>query len=330
MNKLQLFTMILLIVCAQTAFPNVPKTVVKGNVIFVLDGLNTEKTTKYINQLKSFVWDADIRVTSLEDLPKSSSTAKRSIIIAIGPKAFSNALDRKSNIPIVSVFTSRTLYYKIKEQHHSNYRKTTAIFADSDLNDQIALITGIYNRSISVGVLLTQPNLGYKSELILLADEYEIKIHIEILQSGNDIYRSLNTLTAKGVDAILAIPDADIFNKSTMPGIVLSTYKNDQSIIGFSDKLVQAGSLASVYYLPKHVAIDTNSIVSVYFSNGYIGEEHFSKNFNVAVNKSVARSLNLYKNNPTELVSRVKKNVNFKDKSFEFVFMDSRTTETVL
>ena len=71
------------------------------------------------------------------------------------------------------------------------------------------------------------------------------------------------------------------------------------------------------------MAIEAGGILNTYFSNGYLGRERFARNFNVAVNRSIARALNLYKNDPKELEDRIKKNGLFKDKAFEFVFIDS-------
>jgi len=209
----------------QTALGNVVNERAQNNTIIVIDSLKTTKTSIYIKQLKSFVWNANLYVGITgknQSLPEKKSNT---LIIAIGPKAFQETLGYKQDFPIIAVYTTRKQYDEIKDKIRGKKSKTTALFADADLNDQIALITGIYSKTIKIGVLLGESNLHYQYELETLAEEYKISIFVEEIMNEKGIYKSLNALEAKGVDTILAIPDKDVFNKRTLRGLILSSYR---------------------------------------------------------------------------------------------------------
>lgn len=295
-----------------------------SNTIVIFDSIRKDYSGEFIDQLKSNVWESDIVIlNSIQELKGYSDES--SVFLAIGPPALSAVLDAKTQIPIISLFTTRTSYEEIRKSHvsESYVPNLTAVYADADLNDQVSLITGLYNRTIKVGVLLSGKTQIYKSELSEVAQTNHVDMAYENITGKEDIFSAINKFKSTQIDAILAIPDSNIYNKSTLSTIILSSQRNRQSVIGFSENLVKSGALASVFYLPKHIATETSIILNDFFQNGYLGQERYARNFNVAVNSALARSLGLYKHSPYELETRVKKNAAFRDKAFEFVYVGS-------
>ena len=224
-------------------------SVAKGSQqIWVMDSIKTSETRSFVSHLQSVVWDADISV--VEDVPiGEAAIEEKALIVVLGKNAFVKALRSERQIPILALFMSRTTYENIRKTDVKPLKRVSAIFSDADLNDQIALVTGLYNRPITVGVLYSTNTRGYIDELNRISGTqgYRVKFEYSEVTSGNDVYIAINSFKAKSVDALLAIPDNKIYNGKSFKGIVLSSHRNQQSVIGFSDNLVRAGALASVY-----------------------------------------------------------------------------------
>ena len=100
---------------------------------------------------------------------------------------------------------------------------------------------------------------------------------------------------AKSSDVLLAFSDAIIYNPTTLPQILLTSYRYRTPVIGFSKGFVKAGAVAGVVSNLNQLATqlsetlldfdDGQSIVS----SGTI----YPKYFDVISNRRVANSLNL-------------------------------------
>lgn len=313
--------LLLILVVSSTAF---------GKHIYVVNDTKNDKSVLFIEELKNQVWSAEISEIGISE--SILTDPSDSVIVAIGPLSLTKAIESNHfpKIPVISVFTSKTSYNEITSGYLKHKHSISAIFADSPLNDQLALITGIYNKKLAIGVILSDSTRYVVDELMGLKADYDVDFQFEFVDELSEISSALASLKRKGIDALLAVPDGNIYTSKSLKHLLVSSYRGGQTIVGFSENIVRAGALASVYYLPNHIAIDCSETIKGYFNLGRLKEPSHSNNFNVAVNRTIARSMNLYKNDPNELVERVKKNISFQDKAFKFVFMDLEAGDSYL
>lgn len=144
---------------------------------------------------------------------------------------------------------------------------------------RLLLIHSYSTHSIAVEYQHSASQLGLELQLATVKDEKGV---LKAIQDYRDI------------DAILLIPDKNLYNKMTLPNIIRSSYQLNVPLIGFSPALVQSGVLGTTY--PSHQArVDfVSAVVDHYIENHddsntpLDGHSH-----GLSINRRVARSLGM-------------------------------------
>ena len=84
-----------------------------------------------------------------------------------------------------------------------------------------------------------------------------------------------------------------IYNPETIRSILITTYRRDQLVIGYAPAVVKAGATATTYATVDDIAAQTDVLLNAFAASGSLPAAQFSTYFQVAINDSVARSLNL-------------------------------------
>lgn len=214
------------------------------------------------------------------------------IYIAIGPAALRSLLEKTEDKPILSLFTSNHAYHAIFEKVAKHRRNmVTAIFAEPSPSGQLQLISRLFKRPNNVAVLLSEKNTYLLPLIKTSAAQLNIDLSIEYVSSPKDINLVLNRIT--NTSAILAVPDNMIYNAENIRNILMTTYRHNQAVIGFSTALVKAGALASTYSDIEDVIEQAADMLNAIAVDGAMPQPQFPKYFSVVINDNVARSLNL-------------------------------------
>jgi len=248
---------------------------------------HTQVVRQYYNLLNAEQSKYTINLKSLNAVEKN----RASLFIAIGFDSFSGLLKKQFNVPIVAVFISRQSYRKAIKGV-DNLTKVSAIFSDPNPYDQIKLAKLLYKKSIDIAVLLSNETDFLRPEIARSANEMQTKVLFVNVDDAKNIYKTLSKVVT--YDVLLAVPDAQIYNSESMRTILLTTYRHDQSLIGFSKGMVKAGALATTTVDVSDVAGETNRWLHRYQKNHRLPEPDYSRKFNVYVNKYVAESLSIY------------------------------------
>jgi ABC-type uncharacterized transport system substrate-binding protein len=225
------------------------------------------------------------------------------IYVTVGPAALRGLLSQSLDGVVLSLFTSSQSYNEILEDVPEGRDKVlTAIYADPSPFDQMRLISAIYQKPVSVAVLLSNKNVHLLPILKEAASTSNIALSIEPVSSGDDINRLLNRVANAAV--LLAIPDNTIYNAENIRNILITTYRRDQAVVGFSAAFVKAGALASTVSSIDDVLAQTEELLSEFSANGRLPPPQFPKYFDVIINNSVARSLNLVIGDNVEKLAR--------------------------
>lgn len=209
---------------------------------------------------------------------------------------------RTINGPIISTFTSFKAFHSIVDKNPVRAGTISAVYADPSPVQQFQLINLIYGKPVKVGVILSADNPHIENVLRRSVTSRQADVHYETLAPGEDISRVLTRLA--DVQALLATPDSDVYNAETIRSILVSTYRRNQAVIGFSATIVKAGALASTISDIEDTVAQIYNIVIDYETTGRLSEPQFPKYFNSVVNEDVARSLNIVISDQVPLFSR--------------------------
>ena len=221
----------------------------------------------------------------------------RMLYVAIGPTALRDAISRRCDCVVISAFTSsqvwRSLTSKLPPSRAARY---TAVYAEPAPADQLRLATLLYGRPARVGAILGR-------DTTFLRPTLEAEVDVQFLVPGDDINHTLNRMTR--AEALLALPDGDVYNPENVRNILLSTYRRKQGVIGFSADMVKVGALATTYSEIEDINAQVAEIAANYVATGELAPPQFPHYFRTVVNEGVARSLDLRVTNEARSFSRL-------------------------
>ena len=259
------------------------------SVVQVVTGDDSSTTRRIVEEIRRRVPTAHVG----SEQEKRRFGTKPTIYVAVGPVALRALLANSVDGVVLSAFSSSQAYRDILSQAASERRlpAITAVYAEPSPLTQLRLISLLYKKPVTTAVILSEKT-AYSAPLLQRAASLTgIPLMVESLDTIANLNRVLNRLS--DVSAILITPDSTVFNSESLRNILLTTYRNNQAVIGFSSALVKAGVLATTSSEIEDVVAQIAEVIEDYESTGKLPEPQFPKYFSTHVNYDVARSLNL-------------------------------------
>lgn len=209
---------------------------------------------------------------------------RRMVYVTIGPVALRNVLARKCDCVVIAAYTSSQVWRLVTGSlPATRLMAMTAIYAEPAPNDQLRLIQLLYKRPVRVAAIVSHDTSFLKP--VLAGSEVEIEDYVE----GDDINFALNRVGQAQV--LLAMPDRNVYSAENFRNVLLSTYRHNQSVIGFSADMVRAGALATTYSNIEHINAHVADLAAEFVNTGELAPPHFPRYFRTVINEGVARSL---------------------------------------
>lgn len=227
--------------------------------------------------------------------PDEARLAGVGVIVAVGAKAMRIAAAWDGVRPVLNVLVPRTSYEKIVAEAGPARKRTqfSAIYLDQPLPRQLNLIRQVLPGKRRVAALFGPDSAHFLSRLRPAAARLGLDIVSEEVGRESEIIPALTRLLSAS-DVLLALPDSVVFTRDTARSVLLTTYRYQKPLIGFSQGYVNAGALAASYSTPAQIARQTAELLRALPPGkaslpGPLSPTYFS----VAVNRSVARALAL-------------------------------------
>ena len=210
---------------------------------------------------------------------------RRPVVVAVGPSALREAMAKPCNCLLIAAYTSSQVWHAHTAALPARQlMSTTAIFAEPAPADQLHLVTLLFKRPVRVFALISRETAFLKPVLAHVDELYDYP-------RGADINRFISRITQARV--LLAVPDSAVYTEENIRSILLSTYRHNQAVIGFSADMVKAGALASTYSDIEQINAHVADVVGAYLDTGELAPPQFPRYFSTIVNESVARSLDV-------------------------------------
>lgn len=262
---------------------------------------NGESTKRIVEGLQKKFPTASVLTDT--DLSTNFFKKKTPITIAVGPFALRSVLAKNLDGVVISLFTSSQAYRAIVDSTPKpRALAVTAIYAEPSPFDQIQLISALYKKRVSVAVLISDKTAYLQPLLLRAATQQGITLSVEHVDADDKLNRVLNRLEYASV--ILAVPDNTIYKVENIRHILMTAYRCNQSVVGFSAAFVKAGALASTFSDMDDILAQVVELLDDYAASGRLPEPQFPKYFSVVVNDNVARSLNVVIDDGVRKLSR--------------------------
>lgn len=279
------------------------------NKILIVHQSTNSINQKIIHQLKQSSRLSAYKIQHLALNPDTIDVAKlnnQQLLIAIGSKTTKRLLDANLSAPILSVLMPRHLT-KSFQTHYADKKNWSSLVIDQPIERQFHLITAIMGQHKKAGVLLGPYTSDMDKILNDAARKTKHRIETEHIKDPALISASIKSLNTV-VDVLLTLPDPVIYNKSTIRGILLSSYRKKLPIIGFSKAYVKAGAIAAVYSEPEQISQQLADISDQFLMKGSFQKSiYYPVDFSIALNKKLAKSLGINMKTEAVIIKRIKK-----------------------
>ncbi len=250
-------------------------------------------------QISQYTPDGDIVISKGE-------LNQQHLVIAIGSKTTQQLLESQLQNPILSLLMPRHLADSLRALYPEK-KNWSNLLIDQPVERHFHLITSILGKHQQTGVLLGPYTNNMEASLKKAASKTDHEIITEHISDSDQLTQSLSNLNNRS-NVLLTLPDPVVFNRNTIRGILLSSYRSRLPIIGFSQAYVKAGAIAAVYSQPGQISKQAVNIISDFFiDNIFLQKDYYPNEFSVALNTKVAHSLGIRLETSTAIIDKIKK-----------------------
>ena len=262
-----------------------------SDVLGQVGGAKTSVRVITLNHLKS------------EDLARSGHSP---LLVAVGTPAMTAMARKPPAVPVLNVLVPRASFRSVARTsaRTQDSRFFSAIFFDQSWGRQFALIRyAVPGRR--VGILLGKDSAELSASLSAPARVAQMTASIDVAADEADLLPALKRLLSNS-DALLAVPDATIYNRNNIANILLTSYRARVPLFGFSAPYVKAGALAAVYSQPWQIAQQVAEIIQTLPASGSLPAPQSPRYFSVSINPQVRLSLELGMDDEAQLLQKLK------------------------
>jgi putative ABC transport system substrate-binding protein len=257
----------------------------------------SESTTPYQTFAKTFRQNlsSNVHVRLLEHPEDfSANDLPADLIVTVGVKATDRMMGEAT--PVLAVMVPSATYFDLLEKQ-TRVKQISAIYIDQPLSRQVALLDAVLPESPRVGVLYSTESRINLNELRTELDRQGYKLVAKQVRGSETLSSDLDDVLEHS-DVLLAIPDSTIFNSSYIRNILLSSYRKRIPLVGLSQAYVNAGALCAIFSTPEQLAAQTSAETNTFAQTRHLPAPQAPELFTVAVNKEVARTLDVTTKSP--------------------------------
>lgn len=258
----------------------------------------TKANLEFINQFQAELVkrkhiNLRTNVITLSGAEKLVVAENSELVIALGVKALEASSKLKHTTPVIGVFTPLPVFNSFLLKSKRDLGNFSAIVLDQPYARQMSLIKQILPEAKTLGILLGSTSSQYGDFLKEEGEKSGFSILEENVNQDTELIPKLKKLL-ETTDALVAIPDPLIYNQGTVQPILLTSYRYQKSIFGYSQSYVRAGGLAAVYSSSKQLAKQAAEIaIKSQQAPSELPPPQAPKYFSIMLNYQVARSLNI-------------------------------------
>jgi ABC-type uncharacterized transport system substrate-binding protein len=214
------------------------------------------------------------------------------LVVAIGVDAANTAIQTADpGTPILCVLIPKVAFEALTGGKKEN-RKITAIFLDTPPGRQLELIRQLLPQAKRVGAVLGNVSVKEKESLRIAARDKGLFLQAELAQRDTELYAVLKSVLAEA-DVFLAVPDPVVINAATAQNVLITAFKSQVPVIGYSANYVKAGALAAVFSTPLQIGQEAGQMINNYQRTNNLPLAKTPRYFSVGVNAAVLRSFGL-------------------------------------
>lgn len=250
----------------------------------------------------------EVRVLGLSAVREVDASNHAPLLVAVGTAAMEALAQRNPPQPVLNVLVPRAAFDKIARLggRFGDTRRFSAITLDQPWSRQFALIRQALPGKKQVGILLGPNSSEAAASLRAAAKPAGLDVAMEVIGGEADLIPALKRLLA-GSDVLLAVPDTAVYNRYTIQSILLTAYRQQVPLFGFSPSYVKAGALAAVYSVPTQIGQQAAEVLQRLGPDRHLPPPQPPAYFSVGTNAQVSHSLGIQLDDDATLLGKLKR-----------------------
>jgi len=224
------------------------------------------------------------------------------LIVTVGSGALRRTLAAGPSTPILATLLPEYSYLAILREARSPQPTVSAIYLDQPAIRQARLLRLLFPELRRVGLLVSEQSqqqvLPFRSALTL----QRMQLLTEHVADDAQMLPVLENLLARS-EVLLALPDTVIYSRNSIRPILITAYRFQRPVIGFSAALAKAGALAALYSTPTQIGRQTGALISAHGNR--LPPPRGPSEYSLTINQSVADAFGLRLPEETDLFQKL-------------------------
>ncbi len=219
-------------------------------------------------------------------------------MVTVGLSAARAVVARESALPTppptLCLLIPRQAFEQIAPSRADNRpRRISAVFIDQPVSRQLDLLRIALPGRNRIGAVIGPNSALLAAELRDGARDRDLTLNAVEIAESSGVYGALQKVLPVS-DILLALPDPVAFNASTVYGLMLTTYRAQVPVVGFSEGLVKAGALIGLFSSAGQIGRQGAEIAGhMLAGDAALPAPQYPRYFTVRTNQTVARSLGI-------------------------------------
>ena len=195
--------------------------------------------------------------------------------------------------PTLCLLIQRSSFDQLWRGAGARAGRLSAIYLEQPITRQLDLISLALPNMTRIGAVFGPTSAALAEEIRDGAQRHGFVLNRIDVGDPGSLYGALQKVLSQS-DLLLAVPDPVALNASTARSFLLTSYRAQVPVVGFSRAFVDAGALVAVYSTPQQVGRQAAEIAArVLSGEGGLPAPQYPRYFTVGVNFFAARSLGL-------------------------------------
>lgn len=244
-----------------------------------------------------------VNAGNLEDGVDEGLLQRADLILAAGAPA-AEAVLRAHARPTLAVLLAHSQFHSLRDRHPG--ATLSAIVLDQPPARHLALVRAVLPKAGRLGVLLGPDTAALESELAAAGAVGGPGLVSRQVSTAAELLPALERVLESS-DALLALPDPLVSGPAAARAILLTSYRYRRPVFAFSRAYVDAGALAAVFSNPGDIARDVGDWLRQQPGTPpRLPAARSPRHFDVAINRQVARALNLDVPDEATVLARIR------------------------
>ncbi len=212
-------------------------------------------------------------------------------VVATGGRAATEvALGEIPNAKVVFFMVPNALDVSFDDSSSQGGRQIVGVTSDIAPDEQLRLIKNLTPGVTRLTILASDRTKKTATAISQAGTRLGVELQV-LIASRNEFPATIDKLTASGTDGVIMIPDANIYNSTTVQRLLVWGARKHKSVWGFSPNIVRAGAIAGIFSDAESVGKQTAILIESVLR----GEEtesiglHYATEVQIAINDRTAQ-----------------------------------------